>query len=430
MKVIHTADWHLGALLNGVDRTEDHEYFLSQLLDIINTRQPDALIVSGDVFDTNRPLPAVSKILERFLVALTDRNHDITVVLAAGNHDAGLHFEIGSEIWKRHKVFTIGRVAMGADSELTPDLLDSMILELPGRGWIAAVPFIHPVHIPKEFRKKLMERISERNTGGWPVIATGHLAVAGCNTAGHSQTTERMVGGLEKTDSKLLGGGFDYMALGHIHHPQFVAGSGGRIRYSGSPIMINFDETYPHSVSVVSIPSRGESPVVEEVPIHSGRHLYTMGGPQGMSWKEMQNLLKRELGYPLRLSQKEIQQAQTEAERKFGRPDATKRNIPGGSLVKINVCLESDERLAPGAERDAEEMLRTAGCTLCIFNVVRREIEQAAQSRSLSMQELKTIDIMDLADQSYRAMGKDFTPPLRQRMLKAISMTEKRYPEN
>ncbi|MCQ2379372.1 MAG: exonuclease subunit SbcD, partial [Victivallaceae bacterium] len=88
MKIIHTSDWHLGARLLDQDRSGDGQRFLDELLGIIEKERPDALIVSGDVFDTRQPGSGVQSIYYNFLGEVNRSGACAQVVITAGNHDS------------------------------------------------------------------------------------------------------------------------------------------------------------------------------------------------------------------------------------------------------------------------------------------------------------------------------------------------------
>ena len=89
MKIIHTADWHLGNNFHGHDRTNEHRHFLNWLLHTLDKQQPDALLIAGDVFDSSNPSAAAEELLFDFLLKATTLVPGLQVVITAGNHDSG-----------------------------------------------------------------------------------------------------------------------------------------------------------------------------------------------------------------------------------------------------------------------------------------------------------------------------------------------------
>lgn len=214
MKILHTSDWHLGHTLYNYDRTEEQKAMLRQMADIVEIERPDVFILCGDVYHTSQPSAAVQTMFTEALIDIRDANPDMTIVVTAGNHDSGTKHEIFRTPWKALKVHTIGRV--------DKDNIYEHIIEIPGKGYILAVPYCNERCIPEGFFQSLLDTVGEKNEAGLPVIMTAHTSVKGCNIAGHDNTSEFTVGGIDYLDIDQLGEGYDYLALGHIHHAQYV----------------------------------------------------------------------------------------------------------------------------------------------------------------------------------------------------------------
>ena len=143
------------------------------------------------------------------------------------------------------------------------------------KGYVIALPHVYPQNfpaldeeVPREerqhhFIQTLLNRVEERNQGNLPVVLMAHLALTGSDITGQDDGR----GGMEYTDIRLMGEGYDYLALGHIHFPQTLLG--GRARYCGSPLPVNFDESYGHSVSLVELAAHGAMPEVRTLPVRN-----------------------------------------------------------------------------------------------------------------------------------------------------------------
>ena len=271
MKVIHTSDWHLGHILYNLDRNAEHEAFLRQLCGLVHTEKPDALLVSGDIFDSAQPTIPAQRLFNRMMIEIARNNPGTTIVATAGNHDGASRQELFSELWdEAFNVKFIGKIGYKEDGTVD---LDKFIVEIPGKGFIIAVPYIYGESYPEstdedrvpiqDFHQRLLDRVAALNGEGLPVIMMDHLAVASCDIAGHDTTKARLV----FEDLELLGQGWDYLALGHIHKPQTLKGTAAR--YCGSPIPVSFDEDYEHSVSIVTIGKHGEEPEIATVPVEN-----------------------------------------------------------------------------------------------------------------------------------------------------------------
>ena len=279
MKIIHTSDWHIGQDFYNLDRTREHEAFLSQLKDLVCKESPDALVVSGDIFDSSQPTIAAQSLYNRAMIEIAKAAPATRIVVAAGNHDGASRQEIFAELWDTAlNVKYVGKIGYNPDGTVD---YDKFIVEIPGKGFVIAVPYIYtenypgspdPAMIPiQAFHQELLDRVKERNTEGLPVVMMGHLAVANCDTKGHDTAKARLI----FEDLPLLGEGYDYLALGHIHKPQTLT-EGNTARYSGSPIPVSFDEDYEHSVSIVTIGAHGDVPQIETVPVENVMPIYNL----------------------------------------------------------------------------------------------------------------------------------------------------------
>ena len=130
MKIIHTSDWHLGHLLYEYDRTEEHRHFLSQLAGIVREEQPDALVVSGDVFHYSNPSAASQRLFTDALLAIHNACPRMQIVVTAGNHDSSSKLEVASNLWKYAGVSVIGQIER-KDGKIN---LDRHIVEIKGSG--------------------------------------------------------------------------------------------------------------------------------------------------------------------------------------------------------------------------------------------------------------------------------------------------------
>ncbi len=251
-RVLHTADWHLGKMLGEHSREEEHQRFLSFLLDQIRQLSVDALIIAGDVFDSANPAQSAAAQYYNFLSALY-RQGGCSVVIVAGNHDSPGNLEAPRQVLKALGAHVLGTL---------PASLVDLVLALPSpespQVVVAAVPFLRDRDLrlgqsgqsASEIQRELVRGISRRYKEaaeaadpwakkGSAILATGHLTVVGCSTC--ESEREIHVGGLGAVGCDCFPDIFSYVALGHLHRPQ----CGGRretIRYSGSPIPLGFSE--------------------------------------------------------------------------------------------------------------------------------------------------------------------------------------------
>ena len=266
MKILHTSDWHLGHKLYNFDRKDEQLHFLRQIAKIVKDERPDVMIVSGDVFHVATPNIETQTMFVDELLNIHNQCDSMSIVVTAGNHDSYSRLEIDKNLWKRHNIYIIGNVSSSVEQHL---------INIKGKGIIAAVPFCSERNFPQLneddsldrqslFFSELQKKADEINIDNLPIILSAHLAIKGCDIRGHSQEKnqlgEEIIGGIEYSDRKILGLSYDYIALGHIHHPQDIGDE--HVRYCGTPMPITFNEEYEHSVTIVEIESHG-APIIK-----------------------------------------------------------------------------------------------------------------------------------------------------------------------
>ena len=335
MKILHTSDWHLGHTLYNYDRTEEQQAMLEQMVNIVEEQKPDVFLLCGDVYHTPQPSAAIQTMLSDGLVKIHEANPQMTIVMTAGNHDSGTKHEIFQTPWKALKVYAIG--------QLEKEDLDEHIIEVSGKGWIVAVPYANERNIPEGFFQQLLDRVAEKNIETLPIVMTAHTTVKGCDFTGHDHATEYTVGGIDSLELNEMGEGYDYLALGHIHHEQFVHSGKHNVRYSGTPLPVSFDENFTHSVSIVEIDKHGEMPAVKEIEIQNPHPLVTLPTDGLATWEEAKGLLS-----------------------KF--PD----DIP--AYIRLNVEIE--DFLPVEANAEAASLTEGKQCRFCCINAKRKVVSQ------------------------------------------------------
>ena len=360
MKILHTSDWHLGHTLYNYDRTEEQQAMLEQMVSIVEEQKPDVFLLCGDVYHTPQPSAAVQTMLSDGLVRIHEANPQMTIVMTAGNHDSGTKHEIFQTPWKALKVYAIGQLEKAASKREQnharmesaeheqarlkgKEDLDEHIVEVPGKGWIVAVPYANERNIPEGFFQQLLDRVAERNAENLPVVMTAHTTVKGCDFTGHDHATEYTVGGIDSLELDEMGEGYDYLALGHIHHGQFVHSGKHNVRYSGTPLPVSFDENFSHSVSMVEIGKHGDTPKVEEIDIQNPHPLVTLPTDGLATWEAAKELLSQ-----------------------F--PD----DIP--AYIRLNVEIE--DFLPVEASAEAASLTEGKQCRFCCINAKRKAVRQ------------------------------------------------------
>ena len=291
LTVFHTADWHLGQSFFGFDRDFEHAAFLEWLLQQLQSQQPDALLVAGDVFDSINPSALSQRSYFNFLARAHALLPSLQIVITAGNHDAGARLEAPSELLNSLNVSVVGTVSR--DEKGTIDL-QKFLVPLKNRGGIVeaivlAVPFLRPSDVPllTEATDPYLDGIRElyrQVTNAALLVKSEHCPDAAIIAMGHCHLTggqesldsERrlVIGGAEALNADTFAPETSYVALGHLHKPQqFREGS---IRYCGSPIPLSFAETgYDHQVLRLTFES-GQLDAINALPIPRTASLKTV----------------------------------------------------------------------------------------------------------------------------------------------------------
>jgi exonuclease SbcD len=366
MKILHTSDWHLGHVLYGHDRTNEQQNMLYQMVEIVKEQQPDVFLLCGDVFHTSQPSNAIQTTLSEALVSIHKANPEMVIVTTAGNHDSGTKHEIFRTPWRALNVYAIG--------QLEKENIDEHIIDVPGKGYVIAIPYVNERNLPEGFFQQLLNEVAAMNTEGLPVVMTAHTTVKGCDFLGHDQSTEFVVGGIDSIDLEQLGEGYDYLALGHIHHGQFIHSGKHNVRYSGTPLPISFDENFSHSVSMVEIDKHGDTPTVTEIEINNPHPLVTLPSEGLASWETAKELLK-----------------------KF--PD----DIP--AYIRLNV--EIDDFLPVEAQAEATSLVKEKQCHVCHINAKRKTSNQT-EAKVLTVQEFQAEQPIEIAKQYANYEGISF----------------------
>lgn len=257
MRILHTSDWHLGrTLYSKKERQNEHSAFLNWLLSAIKEKEVDVLLIAGDVFDTASPSSTSQKMYYDFLVRV--RNSQCkNVIVIGGNHDSPSFFNAPKDILAALNVSVIGNATENIEDEI-------VIIEDEAKNpmlMVCAVPFLRERDISRfaekenyadrskrinESIKKHYETIAERaekirqDLGkNIPIVAMGHLSVAGGKRNEDDGVRETYIGNVEAVGSDIFPEIFDYVALGHYHIPSVIK---NHIRYCGSPIPMGFGE--------------------------------------------------------------------------------------------------------------------------------------------------------------------------------------------
>ena len=271
MKLIHLSDLHLGKRVCEMSMLEDQAYILREILGIVEDTRPDALLISGDVYDKSVPSAEAVTVFDDFLCRLAARK--LPVLIISGNHDSPERLSFG------------GRLMEGSGIHISP-VYDGTVRPITLRDSFGDVhfwllPFLKPVHVRQFFPEENIESYTDACAAAvahMPLnkeernVILVHQFVTGAETCG---SEELSVGGTDNVDASVFAD-FDYVALGHIHRPQ--NGGSNKIRYCGTPLKYSLSEVdHLKSVTLVELGAKGELHL-ELIPLHPKRDLREIRG--------------------------------------------------------------------------------------------------------------------------------------------------------
>lgn len=266
MKLIHTADWHLGQTFFGYERYREHNVFLEWLCNVIKEREVDLLLVAGDVFDSPNPSAQAQRIFYSFLTRVTNDNPALQVIITAGNHDSAARLEAPNPMLGVFNT-TVSGIVHYTDGKLD---YDRMIVPLKNGGCCLAVPYLRFNDLPEaenysegvaQLYKELYTRAQEQ--GYSPILAMGHLQASGATVSVDDSSEYAIIGGLDGIDTQFANNGIVYTALGHLHRAQHIPKK-ENVRYSGAPLPMSFAERN-NTQSVTQVVVEGGNCEIERI---------------------------------------------------------------------------------------------------------------------------------------------------------------------
>ena len=251
MKLMHLSDLHLGKRVNEFSMLEDQVYIINEIINIIDDKKPDGIILAGDIYDKPIPPAEAVELFDDFLYKLSQRN--IKVFIISGNHDSAERIAFGSRLFDKSGIY----LSPVYDGKISPIELNDDY----GKINIYMLPFIKPVHVRRFFPD---EEISSYTDAVSTVIKNmnmdndirniliTHQFVTG---SFRTESEDISVGGSDNVDS-IVFKDFDYVALGHIHRSQSCGSE--YIRYCGTPLKYSFSEANDtKSITLLDINEKG-----------------------------------------------------------------------------------------------------------------------------------------------------------------------------
>ena len=285
MKILHTADWHIGKLLEGKSRLEEQRVVLEQFVSIADATNADVVCIAGDVFDNGHPSAGAEMLLYHTLKELSRQGQRL-VVLIAGNHDQPSRLEAIVPLAREHGIIIYGtprtKIPSGKYGNFEIESLEEGVFSFSCKGEkavFACIPYVSEKTLNEVLYREedsdekraadYAEKIGElfQKKASWYKedtinVLVSHVFTLGCKKDGSEQGM--MLGNSYLLSPEVFPEKAQYVALGHVHRPQKVIGSHGRIRYSGSPLPYRLQETViAKQCSLVTLHPQEEAVVKE-----------------------------------------------------------------------------------------------------------------------------------------------------------------------
>jgi exonuclease SbcD len=277
MRIIHTADWHIGRLFHGVNLLEDQQYVLENFIALIKESRPDVILISGDVYDRALPPGDAVRLFGEVLTRIS-RDSQVPVIIIAGNHDHPERLSYAQGILSQQQVYTVGAL----NDFFRPIIIEDSF----GPVYFCPIPFAEP-SFAREYcgednirdQEGAMAALTKKITAAIPrgkrKIALAHAMVLGGEVS-ESERPLTVVGGAGAVSLDSFRD-FDYVALGHLHRPQSMGQSS--VRYAGSLLKYSFSEVnHKKSVTLLEIDGEGKMSHLEEMPLGCRREMHIIKG--------------------------------------------------------------------------------------------------------------------------------------------------------
>jgi exonuclease SbcD len=303
LKLLHTADLHLGKVFHDQSLIEDQRFMLDQLADLLFRDAYDALLIAGDVYDRSIPSPEAVGLFSAFLGRVKGRRPSPEVLILPGNHDSSSRLGFGKELFAE----------LGIHFVTSPEDADKPVMVGAGedRAAFFLLPFLYPGSLREEgaggeaepirSQGKLAEAAAarleqaRRAAGTRHTVLGAHLFIAG----GIGSESERVfLGNAEGVGAELFRG-FDYVGLGHLHRFQQA---GERAWYSGSPLAYSFEEGTGDKVFLSVELEGAQAPRVSPIPVRPLRKLRSLRGPFSHFFRDQDPALTEAEGDYLEIS--------------------------------------------------------------------------------------------------------------------------------
>ncbi len=254
MKFIHTSDWHIGRQFHNVSLLDDQRHVLNQLLEYIRQEAVDALVIAGDIYDRAIPPANAVELLDDLLTKIC-MEMNVPVILIPGNHDSAQRLRFGSRQLSKAGLHILG--------DLTKATEPVIISHTDGDVAFYGVPYNDPETVRNLFgvalstydeaHTYLVEQIAAQKSDDKSNVLISHCFIDGAEESESERPLS--IGGSDRVSYQPCLP-FDYVALGHLHSPQYKGKE--HIRYSGSLLKYSFSEQHQHKgVTLVEVNADG-----------------------------------------------------------------------------------------------------------------------------------------------------------------------------
>ncbi|MDC0611002.1 exonuclease SbcCD subunit D [Vibrio sp.] len=275
MKFIHTSDWHLGRQFHNISLVDDQRQVLSQLINYIKTEKVDALVIAGDIYDRAVPPTSAIELLNETVQSICGEC-GIPLICIPGNHDSAVRLGFASNQMEASGLHILSSAQdFNAPVRITDEAGETTCFY--------GIPYLdpetardklnHPFKTHDDIYSFLGEQLREAISTGENNVLIAHCFVDGADESDSERPLS--IGGADRVNFQHLTG-FDYVALGHLHQPQFRGIE--TIRYSGSLLKYSFSEQHQNkSVTLVELKA-GEPAQLTKLPLTSSHDVRVIEG--------------------------------------------------------------------------------------------------------------------------------------------------------
>ncbi len=269
-RILHTSDWHLGQLFHDHDRTWEHQQFLDWVIATVVAKEIDALLITGDIFDTANPPVSAQRQWFNLLGQLLRARPACTVVAISGNHDSAHRLDAPDALSR-----ALGLHVIGSPRDVEGRFDPARLVVPLGReehggvwGYAAAMPFLRAddlgtltqlaadgafATLSKARYQATFDELARRAGPGHARVALAHGVILGSELTISESERDVRIGNAAGLTVDVFPEDLTYVALGHLHHAQ-RAGGRENVRYAGSPLPLHVNEApYPHQAVLVEV---------------------------------------------------------------------------------------------------------------------------------------------------------------------------------